>query len=102
MKLLLSKDVKGVNRETNETRLHAKAGDVLFVLLISKTYYTCDSLYYPNQEIAVFNNQIDKVIEEKNDLSNNEEQIFSSESSISGDYNTSNDREDIEKEYYSY
>lgn len=71
MKLLLKSDVIGVNRSTNETRLHAKSGDVLFVLLQKfdeegklPKYYTCDSLYFPDNEAIVFPSQVEKIIEE--------------------------------------
>jgi hypothetical protein len=76
MKLILSKNVEGIDRRTNTTRLHAKTGDVLFVLTIKLNpegfveYYKCDSLYYPNEYIIVFPSQIEKI---EDDLPTNEE-----------------------------
>ncbi len=73
MKLVLLKDVKGINRDKGE-RLHAKAGDVLIVLLIHKNYYICDSKYYPNEHIVVFNNQVAEIKKEY-DIPDNDEGI---------------------------
>jgi hypothetical protein len=64
MKLTLLKDVKGICKDSNSERLHAKAGDVLNVLLRNETYYVCDSKYYPNEDIIVFKSQIDTEISE--------------------------------------
>ena len=72
MKLLLLKDVKGVNTITKETRLHASAGDVLFVLLRRMDgSFICESINYPNDEIIVFKNQIKEIISD--DKPSNEE-----------------------------
>jgi hypothetical protein len=85
MQLLLSKNVEGINRLTNETRLHGKSGDVLFILLVSNTYYVCDSKYFPNQEIIVFKSQVERLLIEANGVLSSEEQALSDEFSISGD-----------------
>lgn len=72
MKLLLSKDVKGVNTNTKETRLHASAGDVLFVLLRRiDGSFICESKYYPEDEVVVFKGQIKEIISD--DIPSNEE-----------------------------
>ena len=85
MKLLLSKDVKGFNRKTNETRLHAKAGDVLFVLLRRMDgSYICDSMYYPGEEIIVFRTQVKEIITD--DLPDEQEQTELDEFYMSGDF----------------
>lgn len=97
MQLLLSKNVEGINRETNETRLHGKAGDVLFVLLTSTSYYVCDSKYYPNQTAIVFRNQVERLIKE-DDISDSEEQAISDEFTLSGDHLIKDFRDIIEEE----
>lgn len=71
MKLVLSKDVKGISKDKVERR-HAKAGDVLTVLLIHKNYYICDSKSYPNEHIVVFNNQAAEIKKEYDIPDNNE------------------------------
>lgn len=71
MKLVLSKDVKGISKDKVE-RLHAKAVDVLTVLLIHKNYYICDSKLYPNEHIVVFNNQVAEIKKEYDIPDNNE------------------------------
>lgn len=70
MKLVLLKDVKGISKDKVE-RLHAKAGDVLTVLLIHKNYYICDSKYYENEHIIVFNNQVAEIKKEYDIPDNN-------------------------------
>lgn len=82
MKLVLSKAVKGIVHGTNEIRLHASAGDVLFVLFKNPTYYRCDSLNYPNTDIIVFKNQVEREIEDG--ISLDEETSFSEDFPISG------------------
>lgn len=64
MKLILSKDVKGISKDHGE-RLHAKAGDILRILLLNKHGYICDSIYYPNDTIMVFKSQVQGIIKEE-------------------------------------
>ena len=83
MQLLLSKNVEGYNRDTKETRLHGKSGDVLFVLLESVKYYVCDSKYYANQAVIVFKTQVERII--KDAVSSNEEPTSADEYPIPRD-----------------
>lgn len=76
MKLILSKDVKGISK-SHEERLHASAGDVLCVLLLNDKGYICDSLNYPNEHVIVFKSQALEIIEEKDDTPDNEEGLTS-------------------------
>ena len=96
MQLLLSKNVEGYSRESNNTRLHGKSGDVLFVLLESEKYYVCDSKYYANQAVIVFKNQVERVI--KDVVPTNEESTSADEYPISGDIPTGDITETIEGE----
>jgi hypothetical protein len=82
MKLVLKKAVIGNIQGKNETRLHANAGDVLFILLRNPTHYICDSLYYPNEHVIVFKSQIEREIED--DIPSHEEQTFVDEFPLSG------------------
>jgi hypothetical protein len=82
MKLVLKKAVIGIVQGKNETRLHALAGDVLFILLRNPTHYICDSLRYPNEHVIVFKNQIEREIEDG--VPSNKEQTSIDKFSISG------------------
>jgi len=68
MKIRLNKSIQGiVGYDANGipiTRLHADEKDVLPVILHNPTHFICDSNYYPNTHIAVFNSQCE-IIEEK-------------------------------------
>lgn len=96
MKLVLSKPVKGIIQGTNNTRLHGLPGDVLFVLLISQNYYLCDSLYYPNEHVIVFKNQVERI--EQDDISLNEKETNFNEYRIQGIESTGNIEELIKGE----
>lgn len=80
MKLVLSKNVKGINTNDGMERLHAKAGDVLPVLLRKGiNAFICESVYYPNTEIVVFKSQIAKIEEEYDIPDHNEEDATESD-----------------------
>jgi|WetSurSiteA1Bulk_404760.scaffolds.fasta_scaffold132418_2 hypothetical protein len=65
MQLVLLKNVKGIDKDKNSERLHASAGDVLRVLLRKGNHFICDSINFPNEEIFVFESQVDYIIPEK-------------------------------------
>ena len=60
MQVILSKDIYGI--ADGMLRKHASQGDLLDVILRNKTHYICDSVFYPDSTIVVFNSQCADVL----------------------------------------
>jgi len=72
MKLILSKDIIGIRRDTKEECLHAKAGDTLQVISKESNYYMCISPRNIYEYIPIFTSNVKQEIIE-DDLFGDEE-----------------------------
>lgn len=83
MQIILSKPIIGYRREFGDTvqnwlvpQTHADAGDVLDIILRNKTYFICDSKYYPGTDIIVLKSQCEEILTDNQKIDDSEDEKF--------------------------